>query len=146
MRDHAPRVREGGVMPFREALRTLLEASPRDGLVPVPHAWLRALLETAADAPALPPADLCVADVAARWRRSESFVRALLAHGAVPGAHQQHGRWLVPVDALLAYEDAQRASPPVVPEIPVRGERPRRVAPDDGSSAFEQHLRRRRSA
>jgi hypothetical protein len=130
-------------MTFRDALQALLDATPADAVVPVPRAWLATLLAPSVsdpEAPALPPPDLSVAEIAARWRRSESHVRALLAGGALPGAYQQHARWLVPVAALLAYEEAARRA-----SLPRAVDRPSR-APAAGESAFEMHLHRRRSA
>jgi hypothetical protein len=74
----------------RRALQVLASALPEGASVPVPREWLLELLsgenETAQTAVA--SADLTVADLAKRFGRHSSTVRAWLEGGMFPGAYK----------------------------------------------------------
>ena len=100
-----------------EALRVLAEALPPGSVVPVPREALLELV-TAASAghgteAVVPPVDLTVTDVALRYSRHASTVRAWLERGLFPGAYRLHHReWRVPRTALAAFETHARESSP----------------------------------
>ena len=96
-------------------LRALAEALPAGAAVPVPREWLLELLAGSPE-PALPtvpsvtPADLTVAQLAARFGRKPSTVRGWLDRHLIPGAYRFQGReWRVPAAALAAFEATQRS-------------------------------------
>jgi hypothetical protein len=97
----------------RLALHRLADALTPGTAVSVPREWL---LELLGDAPAeppradvLPPADLCVADLALRFRRKPSTVRGWLERGRFPGAYKLNERdWRAPMAAVVAFEARQR--------------------------------------
>lgn len=100
-----------------EALRVLAEALPPGSVVPVPREALLELVAASAQAPAteavVPPVDLTVTDVALRYGRHTSTVRAWLERGLFPGAYRLHHReWRVPRTALAAFETHARESSP----------------------------------
>lgn len=123
-------------------LRRLLEPLDPAGTVTV--GWLLAHLdadgggrhgeyakEIAGNSRTLPPADLTVAELAARCGRHPSTVRAWIEPkklpgggsepGKIPGAYQDHARrWRIPVSALLQWEASQRE-----PKAPAPAPRPR---------------------
>lgn len=125
-----------GVEPDRfTGLRTLAEALPDDAAVPVPKAWLLELLNAGSveDIPQAPPADLTVAQVAARFGRKPSTVRGWVAAGQLPGAYHFRGRERrIPLAAIQAFEDRQRAAPPPTPKKKPRS-RHREPEPDLGA-------------
>jgi excisionase family DNA binding protein len=96
-------------------LRALAEALPAGTAVPVPRELLLELLAdggAAEVAPAIAPADLTVAEVAARFGRQRSTVRGWLERGDFPGAYRLHGReWRIPAAALASFEAAARRPP-----------------------------------
>jgi hypothetical protein len=100
----------------RRALQVLASALPEGVSVPVPREWLLELLsgenETALTAVA--SADLTVADLAKRFGRQTSTVRAWLERGMFPGAYKFMGgrEWRVPLQALSAFETGQRKGTP----------------------------------
>lgn len=49
-------------------------------------------------------AHLTPADLAARWKRSTPWVRALLAAERIPGAIRVGSRWRIPIAAVEEYE------------------------------------------
>lgn len=108
-----------------EQLRALAELLPPGAAVSLPReALLEALaggsLHTSGLAPA-PPGDLTVEEVAARFRRKPSTVRAWLEAGRFPGAYHlpasgkldrkgrpRRGAWRVPPGALDAFATQER--------------------------------------
>ncbi len=59
------------------------------------------------------PADLTVADLAARFHRSASTVRDWCEHGRFEGAYKLNGRdWRIPVGSLDAFLAEQRGARP----------------------------------
>jgi hypothetical protein len=97
----------------RRALQVLASAFPEGASVPVPREWLLELLscenETAPTTVA--SADLTVADLASRFGRQSSTVRAWLERGLFPGAYKFMGgrEWRVTTAALATFEAGQRA-------------------------------------
>ena len=94
-------------------LRALAESLPAGTVIPVPREWLLDLLgDEQAGQVALsdpPPADLTVADVAARFGRKRSTVRGWLDRGLIPEAYRFRGReWRVPLASLTTFEANQR--------------------------------------
>ena len=60
----------------------------------------------------LPPADFTVAQLAARFGRTPSCVRAWLDAGRFEGAYKLNNKdWRVPVAGVLAFEAAARTQP-----------------------------------
>jgi Helix-turn-helix domain len=80
--------------------------------VPVPAEVLLELLGGHLDptpAPSIAPADLTVSDLARRFGRHGSTVRAWVERGLFPGAYRLQGReWRVPAAGLQAFEAGQR--------------------------------------
>ena len=70
------------------------------------------VLDTVAFTPAvLTPADLTVAELAARFGKRPSTVRAWVERGEFPGAYRLHGReWRIPAAALATFEAQARSS------------------------------------
>jgi hypothetical protein len=102
-----------------ETLRVLAEALPPGSVVPVPREALLELVAASAQGPGtdrdhvVPPVDLTVMDVALRYGRHASTVRAWLERGLFPGAYRLHHReWRVPRTALVAFETHARESSP----------------------------------
>lgn len=61
--------------------------------------------------PASGPADLTVAQVAARYDRHPSTVRGWCESGVLRGAYRLRGReWRVPAETLAAFEQAERGA------------------------------------
>jgi hypothetical protein len=96
----------------REALQALAGALPPGSVVPVPLEWLNELLGGSGEVPegpAVPPADLSVAQLAARYGRHPSTCRGWLERGAFPGAYKlRHRDWRIPPASLAAFEAAER--------------------------------------
>jgi hypothetical protein len=95
----------------REHLRALAEALPAGAAVSVPREWLLELLDVAnaLQTSALPPADLTVADLAARFGRGTSTVRGWLERGFFEGAYKLNSKdWRVPQAAVEAFQERQR--------------------------------------
>ena len=91
-------------------LRSLAEALPTGVAVPVPREWLLELLAgQGSTAPATPPADLTVREVAVRYGRHDSTVRQWLERGLFPGAYKLRNRdWRVPPAAIAAFDQRER--------------------------------------
>jgi hypothetical protein len=93
----------------RAALRTAAEAGVS---VFLPPDVVLALLESSVAQPtpvALPPADLGVGQIAGRFGRKPSTVRAWLEQGRFPGAYKLSGRdWRAPAASIAAFEEAER--------------------------------------
>jgi hypothetical protein len=106
------------VSDLREHLRAYAEAIPPGTPVPVPREWLLQLLgcsKVTSEKPAIAaPADMTVAELAARFRRRPSTVRGWIERGLFPGAYKFMGgrEWRVPQAALEAFEAGQRAGRP----------------------------------
>lgn len=96
-------------------LRDLAGRLPDGAALTLPKAVLLEALGSGASAAATPPADLTVAEFAARFHRSPSTIRGWLGAGRVPGAYKLSGRdWRVPpaaVEAFLARERARYEAP-----------------------------------
>ena len=61
---------------------------------------------------AIPPADLTVAEVAARMHRDASTVRAWAKAGRFPGSYKLNKKdYRIPLAGLLTFESAQRVTP-----------------------------------
>lgn len=104
-------------MTLADRLRSLAASLPSDAsAVTFTRRDLLALVEGAVDdAPAAPPRDLTVEDVAGQVGRSTSCVRLWLNHGRLRG-YKLNGRdWRVPPAALAEYL-AEQASPRPSPE------------------------------
>ena len=91
----------------------LAKALPEGASVPVPREWLLELL-SCEEGPVrtnVASADLTVADLATRFGRHSSTVRAWLERGMFPGAYKFMGsrEWRVTTAALAAFEAGQRA-------------------------------------
>jgi Helix-turn-helix domain len=115
-----------------KGLRALAEALPASTAVPVPREVLLELLATPSLAPERPtvtaPADLTVAELAARFGRKPSTVRGWLDRGLVAGAYRFQGReWRVPTASLAAFEEMQRLGSAAGPMSPSRRARGRSV-------------------
>ncbi len=101
-----------------EALRALCELRPDlppGAMVTVPLEWLSEALSgigawPAPSAGALAPADLTVADLAARYGRSKATARGWCEAGRFSGAYRMHGsrEWRVPPSAVEAFDVAER--------------------------------------
>lgn len=95
-----------------ERLRQMAELLPAGASVTLPReALLEALGEPLqTSALAAPPADLTVAELAARFQRSPSTVRGWLEADRFPGAYKLNRRdWRVPLAAVETFEAQQRA-------------------------------------
>lgn len=95
-------------MSLTESIRKLVECAPPDATVTV--RWLGELV--AADGEGAPSnatgVDLTVPQVAARFGKASSTVRAWLTNGDLPGAYRLHGReWRIPESAIVALQHAQ---------------------------------------
>jgi hypothetical protein len=92
-------------------LRAVAEALPAGTPVPVPREILLELLASRAGSvqpSAMPPADLTVADLCARFSRKPSAVRAWLERGDFEGAYKLKGRdWRVPAAAADRFQADQ---------------------------------------
>jgi hypothetical protein len=113
-------------------LRTLAEALPTGAAVPVPREWLLELLARiaapAASGASSTPADLTVADLAARFGRKPSTIRGWLDRELIPGSYRFRGReWRVPAGALAAFEAGQRPKSHAEEVVPPRASRAREV-------------------
>jgi excisionase family DNA binding protein len=114
-------------------LRSLAEALPTGAAVPVPREWLLELLAGSPEprpqaVQSVTPADLTVAQLAARFGRKPSTVRGWLDRGLIPGAYRFQGReWRVPAAALAAFEARQRPENASVPIVAPRAPRGRPV-------------------
>jgi Helix-turn-helix domain len=114
------------------ALRALAEALPVGTPVPVPREVLLELLAGGGAAPIRAtetvPADLTVAQLAARFGRKPSTVRGWLDRQLIPGAYRFQGReWRVPAASLAAFEESQRLGVISQSPSPSRGPRQRPV-------------------
>lgn len=95
----------------RTALRSLAEALPPGTALPVPREWLLELLTVATGEhqPAMPDADLTVAQVAQRFDRQPATVRWWCEEGWLPGAYRFRGReWRIPPAGLEAFAAGER--------------------------------------
>src|SRR5262245_26376473 len=100
-------------MSLRARIEALVQAAPPDGTVPV--RWLGQLLREESDEPTAPTetrldgiVDLSVTDLAQRFRKGPSTIRAWLESGAFPGAYKLNGKeWRVPLDGVIAMQRAQ---------------------------------------
>lgn len=98
-------------MNLADRLRELAERLPPGGFLTLSR---DGLLELAAEddgpaACATLPADLTVAELAARFHRAASTVREWCEHGRFAGAYKLNGRdWRVPLAALDAFLAGQR--------------------------------------
>ena len=94
------------------ALQALAEALPDGAVVPVPRVWLLELLRGTALAPAssaaLPSADYTVRQIAARFDRRPSTVRAWLESGRLRGYRFGNREWRATADALREFEEGER--------------------------------------
>jgi hypothetical protein len=101
-------------MTERDAFLAVARAHRPEDPVSVPAGVLIALLSGTADAPApsagvLPSADLGVGELAARYQRRPSTIRAWLERGLFPGAFKLRGRdWRAPASAVAAFDEAER--------------------------------------
>ena len=95
-----------------EDLRTQLRALP-PGTTFSRDAVLELLVAVRRDGEPLGELEVfTVADLAQRWHRSGSAVRAILEAGQVAGSWKQGGKaWRVPRAGVLAYEAAQAEAP-----------------------------------
>lgn len=97
-------------------LRELAERLPRGGFLTLTR---DGLLELAAadggqDDQPLTPADLTIAELAARFHRSASTIRGWCEHGTFEGAYKLNGRdWRIPQAGVDAFLRKQRVEPPV---------------------------------
>jgi len=94
-------------------LITAIAALPPDALVPV--GWIREIVasdvstqSTAVTDKASVSVDMTVAQVATRFGKGESTVRAWLARGELPGSYRLHGHeWRIPSGAVAALQRSQ---------------------------------------
>lgn len=95
---------------LRRALAAVAERLPAGSVVPVVREDLLALLaETPAAEPGVPPADLTVTELAARYGRKRSTVRRWIERGDFPGAYRLFEReWRVTLRAVTAFDAGQR--------------------------------------
>ncbi len=95
-----------------EALRAYIPTLPEGTVVPVSREVLMQALETvpvAVPSP-LPPVDLTVEILAARFDRKPSTIREWCEGGVFSGAYKFRDReWRVPMESVLAFEAQQRA-------------------------------------
>jgi len=100
-----------------EELRELAARLPPGSSVTLPR---DALLEAVGEpSRSQPSADLTVAQLAARFYRSPSTVRAWVEAGRFPDAYKLEGRdWRVPESSLAAFIAAQRRGPRPPSSIP----------------------------
>lgn len=94
---------------LRAALRLIFEAYPAGSTVPVLREHALELLEGSADVSQSGAVDLTVAQLAARFDRKPSAVRAWLERGDIPEAYKLNGReWRVPSASVEAFQERQR--------------------------------------
>lgn len=93
-----------------DRLRALAEALPDGASVVLSKAQLFALADGPPDAAPIPDvADSTVEQLAARFERSPSTVRAWCEAGLLPGAYRLRGReWRVPESAVEAFVEQER--------------------------------------
>lgn len=96
---------------LRPHLRALAESLPAGTSIPVPREALLQLLDGSADVcKTSETRDLTVTDLAARFDRKPSAVRAWLERGDFPQAYKLNGReWRVPASSVEAFQMRQRA-------------------------------------
>jgi excisionase family DNA binding protein len=116
------------------ALCALRPDLPEDAMVTVPLAWLSEALEGSGDtgAPSAAPvarADWTVRELADRFGRRPSTVRAWLESGRIRGYRFANREWRVSAEALREFEQGQRQAVPQT-MAPPRG----RAKPVDLSS------------
>ncbi len=96
---------------FADALRALLAAAPDDALIPVPVAWLQALLDGEGDLDSAGDeirADLTVAEVAAIFNRHPNTVRDWIARGVLDGYRFNDREWRIPRSSVEDFQQRQR--------------------------------------
>ncbi len=96
-------------MDFRTHLEALMQHAPEEGLVPVPVAWVRALLDDRSDdGPEGIRVDLTVEEVGQMFSRSPQRVRDWLRAGELDG-YKLHGReWRIPRGAIQEFQERQQ--------------------------------------
>jgi hypothetical protein len=110
----------------RDHLLALLLPLPAEATLPV--GWIREQLEALEVAVEGEPEVYAVRDLARRWNRAPSTVRAVLEAGELPEAYRHRGReWRVPRAAVLAYEQRQAETHAATP----RRRTPSRTSPGD---------------
>ncbi len=102
-------------MSLADRLRELAERLPPGGSLTLTRDGLLSLVasEGGQADQATAPADLTVAELAARFHRSASTVRDWCEHGRFEGAYKLNGRdWRIPVTGLDAFLAEQRRGGP----------------------------------
>ena len=101
---------------FLRRMRDLADRLPPGSSITLAGAWLREQLEDVPpDGAVLSDGDLTIAQLATRFGRAPSTVRAWIEAKRFPGAYKLRGReWRVPPAAIAAFTDAERRQPPAV--------------------------------
>jgi hypothetical protein len=108
----------------RMTLLELAQAVSPDQAISIPAKWLIEALASAAPAGAVakvtagePAIDLTVAQVAVRFGKASSTIRAWLEAGEFPGAYKLHAReWRVPIAAIAAFQAHHQGAPAKEPQ------------------------------
>ena len=121
-------------MDKRELLEALVQEAQDGPMIPVPLAWLRALLlgESETSEREKRIADLTVEDVASEFGKSPQTIRDWCRRGLLRGANKPTNReWRIPQAALTALVNANKSSD---------GEGERQASARSDLGAWRRHL------
>ena len=112
------------------ALHELAAALPPGTPITLPREWILEMLGVCsalrpAEAPRadLPPPDLTVTELAQRFNRKPSTIRAWVEAGRFPKVYRLGREWRIPAEGVLAFEAAVRAASHGLPSRPPKAGR-----------------------